>query len=79
MIAFALSSPKPEEPIVDILIDPPINMPDALARVVYRDLGGGRVALASIEDMITLKIKSGRVQDLADVEHLEQLVKSMEE
>jgi len=76
MLAFALRSPRAEDPTVDILIDPPIDSKAAFSRVVYRDLGAVRVALASIEDMIVLKEKGGRAQDLADIEHLQQLTRS---
>ena len=70
MVAFALRPPNADGPTLDILIDPPIDIARALSRAVSRDLGQTKVALASIEDMITLKEKSGRKQDLADIEHL---------
>ena len=45
----------------------------ALDRAVYRDLGPTRAVLASIEDMILLKEKTGRAQDKADIDHLRRL------
>lgn len=48
-------------------------MQKAFSRAIYRDLGSTQAALASIEDMIRMKEKSGRLQDLADIEHLRRL------
>lgn len=73
MIAFALRSSRADGPTVDVLIEPPIDIAKALSRAVYRNLGQTKATLASIEDMITLKEKSGRKQDLADIEHLRRL------
>jgi hypothetical protein len=73
MVAFALRPPEPEGPTLDILLDPPIDMQKALSRAIYRDLGSTQAALASIEDMIQMKEKSGRLQDLDDIEHLRRL------
>jgi hypothetical protein len=60
MVAYALRPPEADGPTVDILIDPPIDIETALGRAVYRDLGSTRAVLASIEDMILLKEKTGR-------------------
>lgn len=73
MIAFALRPPQPDGPTLDLLLDPPINIDEAFARAVSRDLGSVTVALASVEDMILLKEESGRAQDLADLEHLRRI------
>ncbi|HID70359.1 MAG TPA: hypothetical protein EYP35_07865 [Desulfobacterales bacterium] len=76
MIAFALQPPELGDPTLDILIDPPIDIETAFERSVCRDLAGTRITLASIEDMILLKKASGRMQDVADIEHLEKLLPS---
>ena len=73
MIAFGLSSAQTNAPTVDILIDPPLDIDAALRRVEFRDIGNTRVALASIKDIISLKEKTGREQDMADIEHLRKL------
>ncbi|MCK5231251.1 MAG: nucleotidyl transferase AbiEii/AbiGii toxin family protein [Desulfobulbaceae bacterium] len=73
MVAFALRPSQTDGPTLDILIDPPIDIVKALSRAVFRDLGQTKAVLASIEDMIFLKEKSGRAQDLADIEHLRRL------
>lgn len=73
MVAFALRPPQADGPTVDILIDPPIDIGTALDRAESRDLGPTRAVLASIEDMILLKEKTGRAQDKADIDHLRRL------
>ncbi|MCF8131447.1 MAG: nucleotidyltransferase [Deltaproteobacteria bacterium] len=73
MVAFALRPPEADGPTVDILIDPPIDIETALDRAVSRDLGSTRAVLASIEDMILLKQRTGRAQDKADIDHLRRL------
>jgi len=78
MIAFALRPPQADGPTVDILIDPPVDIGTALDRAEYRDLGPTTAVLASIEDMILLKEKTGRVQDKADIDHLRRLQKKKE-
>lgn len=75
LVAFGLRPPSPEAPIIDILIDPPIDVPAALARACVRTVGNIHVPLASIEDMIRLKEQSARAQDLADVEQLRRVLK----
>lgn len=73
MIAFPLAPVDPKGPTIDILIDPPIDIELALSRAEYRSLGDVSVPVASIEDMIALKTQTGRIQDLADVEHLHRI------
>lgn len=73
MIAFPLAPGDPKGPTIDILIDPPLDVELALSRAEYRCLGDISVPIASIEDMIQLKMHTGRTQDLADVEHLHRI------
>lgn len=73
MIAFALRPPNPDGPTVDVLINPPLDIEDALSRAERRDLAGAGVFVASVDDMIKLKEKSGRAQDRADIEHLRRV------
>ena len=78
MVAFALRPIQADGPTLDVLIDPPIDIAKALSKAVPRDLGITNAYLASIEDMITLKEKSGRKQDLADIDHLRRLQQERE-
>lgn len=74
LIALSLISKKPALPAVDIVIFHPLNFNEAFKNRVVRDIAGTRVFLASIEDMITMKKSAGRMQDLADVKHLERFL-----
>ncbi len=74
MIAFGLIDPKAgAATLVDVLIDPGINLPTAFQRALTRDLDGTSITLAAIDDMIALKRDTGRAQDASDIEHLERL------
>lgn len=75
MVAFALRPPAPMGPTVDILIDPPIAIDEALKRAEIKIIDGVRVSLATVEDMISLKRSTGRTQDDADIEQLNKLIK----
>jgi len=74
MIAFGLRPPDPSAPTVDVLIDPPLDINVALKRMKSQNIGNCRVYLASLEDLIILKEKTGRAQDRADIEHLKRLI-----
>lgn len=73
MVAFGLRPADPSAPTVDVLIEPPLDIEAALQRVKQQKVGDCRVSLASIEDLIILKEKTGRAQDRADIEHLKRL------
>lgn len=75
MVVFALRPPVPTGPTVDILIDPPIAIDEALKRAEIKIIDGVRVSLATVEDMISLKRSTGRAQDDADIEQLNKLIK----
>lgn len=74
MIAFGLRPAEPSAPTIDILIDPPLDIETALKRVKYQKVGSCYVSLASMQDLITLKDKTGREQDRADIEHLKRMM-----
>ena len=74
MIAFGLQNTRARIPVmVDVLIAPPLDVEQALARVVERDVDGLPIKLAAIDDMIALKQGTGRLQDISDIEHLERI------
>ncbi|MBI3574928.1 MAG: nucleotidyltransferase [Gammaproteobacteria bacterium] len=73
MVAFALRPSDPVGPTIDVLIDPSINIAEALKRAESKVIGGVHVSLATVEDMIVLKRAAGRKQDLADIRQLEML------
>lgn len=73
MLAFALRAPEPAAPTVDILVQPKIGFEAAYLRRVEKELGGFKLALASLDDLITLKTDTGRPHDEADIAALRRL------
>lgn len=73
MVAFALRPPVSTGPTVDILIDPPIAIDDALKRAETKAIEDVHVSLAAVEDMIALKRAAGRKQDDDDIVQLEKI------
>lgn len=58
---------------VDLFVDEPIPFEELYARSVTLDVAGTPVRVASIEDLITLKQRTGRLQDEADIAALREL------
>jgi len=73
MLAFALRPPVPSAPTVDILVQPKISFEEAHARRIEKDLGGFKLALASLDDLIALKTDTGRSHDESDIAALRRL------
>lgn len=73
LAAFALRPSAPTGPTVDVLIDPPLTVDDALRRAEIKVIDGVHVSLAAVEDMIALKRAAGRKQDEDDIRQLEKL------
>jgi predicted nucleotidyltransferase len=59
---------------IDILIDSPIPYEELRSRAVRVELQDEKIPTASIHDLIELKVRAGRKQDLADVEHLRMVL-----
>jgi predicted nucleotidyltransferase len=55
---------------IDIVIDSPIPYKELKSRAIKIELQQERIPIVSIHDLIELKLRAGRKQDLADVEHL---------
>jgi predicted nucleotidyltransferase len=55
---------------IDIVIDTPIPYEELRGRAVRIELQDEKIPTVSIHDLIELKLRAGRKQDLADVEHL---------
>ena len=73
MVAFALRPPEPSAPTLDILIQPKIDFSLAWQRRMEKALGGDRIQLADIDDLIALKAGTGRLRDQSDIAALERL------
>jgi len=59
---------------IDIIIDTPIPYEELRNRAIRIELQDERMPVASIHDLIELKLRAGRKQDLADVEHLRMVL-----
>jgi predicted nucleotidyltransferase len=70
MKAFTFCSDSEAIAEIDVLIDSPIPFEELNPRAVVFDLEGVRVPVVSVLDLIEMKMKAGRQQDLSDVEHL---------
>jgi hypothetical protein len=73
MIAFALRSAVPHRPTVDIIVRPKVTFEAMSRNRVEKDIGGVRVKIASIDDLIALKTGTGRKQDESDIAALEKV------
>ena len=73
MLAFALRSPDPATPTLDVLVNPVVPFEEAFARRVTTPVEGLAVPVASIDDIIRLKTGTGRKKDEADILALNQV------
>ncbi len=55
---------------IDIVIDSPVPYKELKNRAIRIQLKDEKIPTVSIHDLIELKLRAGRKQDLADVEHL---------
>ena len=70
LIAFSLHSATPNLPTVDIIVRPAIPYERMFRNRIEKDIGGVRLNVASIDDLIELKTGTGRKQDASDIEAL---------
>lgn len=70
LIAFSLRPASPNTPTVDIIVRPAVPFDLMYRNRIEKDVGGVRLSLASIEDLIALKTGTGRKQDASDIEAL---------
>ena len=59
---------------IDILIDTPIPYKELKSSAIKVELQDEKIPTVSIHDLIELKLRAGRKQDLADVEHLRMVL-----
>lgn len=74
MAAFSLRSPMASDPMVDLLLETVWDFDAAWERRVVRKVGEVSINLASIGDLIQMKMAIGRRQDWTDVEHLRRVL-----
>jgi predicted nucleotidyltransferase len=59
---------------IDIVIDSPVPYSELKSRAVMIEIEGERIPTVSIHDLIRLKQKTGRKQDVADIEYLKMIL-----
>ncbi len=79
MKVFSLSPPDRTLGEVNIFVREPFDFDAAYKNRTDVDIGGVIVHIASIDDLIFLKEKAGRAQDISDIEALKILKKMTEE
>ncbi len=73
MLVFTMFHPATPGFVVDLFIDSPMSFDDLAARAVDIPIDGHNVRICSIDDLIAMKEKAGRPQDLADVQTLKRI------
>lgn len=77
MTVFSLWSAQLPGTEVDLFVAEPTPFEPAWQRRLRADLGSVTVHVASIEDLITMKRRAGRPQDLQDVRELESIAREL--
>ncbi len=62
---------------IDLFVEDPLPFERAWSRRLRADLGGLTVSVASLGDLIEMKRRAGRPQDLEDVRHLEAIAREI--
>ncbi len=73
MLAFALRPPGHADPTIELLMQPSVPFADAYSRRIEKDLGGVRVPIACVDDLIAPKTGTGRQKDESDITALRAL------
>jgi hypothetical protein len=74
---FSLWSAELPGTEVDLFVSEPFPFQAAFARRLRADLGDVVVDVASLDDLIEMKRRAGRPQDLADVRELEAIAREL--
>jgi hypothetical protein len=79
LAVFSLWSPNEPTLEVDLFVEEPFDFDQAYARAIHAPLDKTTASVASLEDLIATKRRSGRPEDLADITALEAISQAMEE
>ena len=58
---------------IDIFLNNPIDFEEAYFRKEVLEIGGIKVSVVSLDDLIKMKKSSGRPRDMEDIHHLERI------
>lgn len=58
---------------IDIFLSNPIDFEEAYSRRAVMTIGGAKVSIASIDDLIKMKAATTRPRDMEDIHHLERI------
>ena len=72
MLVFSLR-PREGVPVVDLFLEPPVPFEALWTRSVVMTMRGVPVRVAALRDLIELKRRAGRPEDLVDAAALEEL------
>jgi hypothetical protein len=75
MLVFQMRDPNDARRNVDLFVEPPMDFEEMWARSVRLPIGDVTIPVAAIGDLIEMKRRSGRPQDLDDIAQLEKLEK----
>jgi hypothetical protein len=79
LTVFSLWSAEFPGTEIDLFVADPLPFGPAWARRLRVDLGGVTVSVVSLVDLIEMKSRAGRPQDLDDVRQLEAIARELEE
>lgn len=78
MIVFQMRHSDPNSTRLDIFVSEPFSFVDEYKRAHWDEIEGVRVPVVCYDALIELKRRSGRTQDLLDIEHLKAIVEGEE-
>ena len=70
MIVFQMRNPDRESTRLDIFVTEPFSFTEEYAKAKWEDVAGTPSPVLRLEELLRMKRKSGRPQDLADIEQL---------
>ncbi len=73
MLVFSMRKPDPDSTPVDIFVEEPFPFAQEYAHAFWEELAGIRAPVLRYDELIRLKLDSGRPNDLADIDQLELL------
>ncbi len=75
MLVFSLYDPRNPFFLLDVMTEAPFDFDEVYPRRDRRSFHGVAVPVVPLDDLVRMKRKAGRKQDLADVVHLSRLGK----